>query len=85
MEDRKYLTIALTVGGVDQKFAPMAQLLDHQAGTSSEVRDYFFQPLTEVLESGIGFTPEWSGYSLRFRVVGIFYSGFLNGSRAESP
>ena len=43
MEDRKYLTIVLTEGG-GPKIAPMAQLIDPQAGTSSEVRDFFFQP-----------------------------------------
>jgi len=80
MEDRKYLTIVLTEGG-GPKIAPMAQLIDPQAGTSSEVRDFFFQPLTEVLESGIGFRkcpilsdPEWI-YSGVERVLSSVQSG----------
>ncbi len=80
MRDRKYLTIVLTEGG-GPKIAPMAQLIDPQAGTSSEVRDFFFQPLTEVLESGIGFRkcltlsdPEWI-YSGVERVLSSVRSG----------
>ena len=65
MEAEKYFVISLTGTGWP-KIDPMAHILNPPLGTFNEVREFFFEPLTEVLESGIEFRkcqflsdPEW--------------------------